>query len=151
MATTSLGLRYPDQLAPVDVATYFAQLAADTDAEILATDVTGSNSNGIYVKLRNGTLICTMRITVTDQAIANAYVSGALTLYWGSRGWTFPVAFVSAPVVTCGQFLYGTAASWPSSPTAVSATGATLVGMDVASRATGTTTVISATATGRWK
>lgn len=108
----------------------------------------GSNANGNYVKYADGTMICYMNISVTDQALNNAYGSN---LYQGSRTWTYPVAFIDNNVsVSCGQFQWGTSASWG---TVVSAdkTSAQLRGIDAFSRATGTETKIQAMAIGRWK
>ena len=108
----------------------------------------GSNSNGNYVKFADGTMICYLNIEVTDQALNNAY--GA-NLYQGSRTWTYPVQFIDDNVsVSCGQFQWGTSASWG---TVVNAdkTSANLRGIDAFSRASGTATKIQATAIGRWK
>ena len=107
----------------------------------------GSNTNGNYVKYADGTMICYLNIEVTDQALNNAYGS----LYQGSRTWTYPVEFIDNNVsVHCGQFQWGTSASWG---TVVSAdkTSANLRGIDAFSRATGTATKIQAMAIGRWK
>lgn len=107
----------------------------------------GSNANGNYVKYADGTMICYMNISVTDQALNNAYGSN---LYQGSRTWTYPVAFADNNVsVNCGQFQWGTSASWG---TVVSAdkNSANLRGIDAFSRATGTETKIQAIAIGRW-
>lgn len=106
----------------------------------------GSNANGDYVKLADGTLICTVSMTVTDQAINTAYGS----LYQGARTWTYPIAFVSIKVVVCSEFKYGTSASWGSVST-FTTTSASLRGYDAFSRATGTETKISAIAIGKWK
>lgn len=108
----------------------------------------GSNSNGNYVKFADGTMICYLSIEVTDQALNNAY--GA-NLYQGSRTWTYPVQFIDDNVsVSCGQFQWGTSASWG---TVINAdkTSANLRGIDAFSRASGTATKIQATAIGRWK
>ena len=108
----------------------------------------GSNSNGNYVKFADGTMICYLNIEVTDQALNNAY--GA-NLYQGSRTWTYPVQFIDDNVsVSCGQFQWGTSASWG---TVINAdkTSANLRGIDAFSRASGTATKIQATAIGRWK
>lgn len=107
-----------------------------------------SNSNGNYIKYADGTMICYLNITVTDQALNNAY--GA-NLYQGSRTWTYPIEFVDNNVsVSCGQFQWGTSASWG---TVVEAnkTSANLRGIDAFLRATGTETKIQAIAIGRWK
>ena len=107
----------------------------------------GSNANGYYVKYYDGTMICYLNTEVTDQAINNAYGS----LYQGSRTWTYPVVFINDNVsVTCGQFQWGTSASWG---TVVSAdkTSANLRGIDAFTRATGTAVKIQAIAIGRWQ
>ena len=107
----------------------------------------GSNANGNYVKYADGTMICYLNTTVTDQAINNAYGS----MYQGSRRWNFPQQFIDTNIAcSCGQFQWGTGASWG---TVVNAdkNGADLRGFDLFSRATGTETKIQATAIGRWK
>lgn len=106
----------------------------------------GTNSNGRYVKFEDGTMIEWMSIVVTDQAISDAYG----VLFQGIRTWTFPVAFYTVPAVTCSQFKWGTSASWGAVNTATTV-ASSLRGFDVLSRATGTTTSISAMAIGRWK
>lgn len=108
----------------------------------------GSNANGNYVKYADGTMICYLNIEVTDQALNNAY--GA-NLYQGSRTWTYPVQFIDDNVsVSCGQFQWGTSASW-GTVVAADKTSAQLRGIDAFSRATGTATKIQAMAIGRWK
>lgn len=106
-----------------------------------------TNNNGTAIKFSDGTMICTVDMVVTDQAINSSYVS----LYQGVRDWYYPVAFIEKPVVTCGAFLWGTnSASWGSCAS-VYANRATLRGYDCVSRATGTSCQIQATAIGRWK
>lgn len=107
---------------------------------------TGSNPNGAYVKLADGTMICTLSITVTDQSISDAYGP----VFQGSRSWVFPMAFIAAPVVTCGTFKWGSAASWGGTSGAASTSGVSLRGWDYFTRASGTSTYISAIAVGRW-
>lgn len=106
----------------------------------------GSNANGHYIKWENGLMICWMDITVTDQALNNAYGS----LYIGSRKWYFPVQFQSNPIVICSTFLFGNGASWGSC-SAANTIGTTLRGYDYFSRAAGTNCHIAATAIGYWK
>lgn len=106
----------------------------------------GSNPNGAYVKFADGTMICTLSITVTDQSISDAYG----TIFQGSRSWVFPMAFIAAPVVTCGTFKWGSAASWGGTSGAASTSGVSLRGWDYFTRASGTSTYISAIAVGRW-
>lgn len=108
----------------------------------------GSNANGSYIKFSDGTMICYLNITVTDQAIDTQY--DTTSLYFGRRTWTFPVAFIKAPNVSCGQFRWGTGGSWGST-TGASKTIAYLIGYDMYSRASGTKTTISAIAIGKWK
>lgn len=106
----------------------------------------GSNPNGSYVKFADGTMICTLSITVTDQSISDAYGP----VFQSSRSWVFPMAFIAAPVVTCGAFKWGSAASWGGTSGAASTSGCSLRGWDYFSRASGTSTYISAIAVGRW-
>lgn len=106
----------------------------------------GSNSNGEYVKFADGTLICTMNITVTNQALADAYGS----LFQGARTWDFPMPFASPPAVTCSLFKWGSAASWGGVAQTPSGSSVALRGWDIAARPSGTATNISATAEGRW-
>ena len=108
----------------------------------------GSNSNGSYIKFSDGSMICYLNITVTDQAIDTQY--GTSSLYFGKRTWTFPVAFIKEPNVSCGQFHWGTGGSWGGT-TEATKTIAVLIGYDMYSRASGTRTIISATAIGKWK
>lgn len=107
---------------------------------------TVTNSNGTAVKLPDGTMICTLDTTVTDQVINRSYGD----LYWGSRTWNFPVAFIEKPAVSCGMFKWGTGMSW-GNVSGITTTYATLVGIDIAIRDTGTPTEIHAIAIGRWK
>ena len=103
------------------------------------------NENGTAIKFPDGTMICTLNITVTDQAINRSYEN----LYWGSRIWNFPVAFIEKPAVSCGMFKWGAGISW-GNVSAVTETSATLVGMDNVSREASSVN-ISAIAIGRWK
>ncbi|MGN1269342.1 MAG: hypothetical protein ACI4UU_00505 [Clostridia bacterium] len=108
----------------------------------------GSNENGHYIKFVDGTMICYLNITATDQSINTQY--GTSALYFGTRRWTFPQVFISAPVVNCGSFRWGTSGSW-GSVTEINKTYATLIGYDFYPRATGTSTQIKAIAIGKWK
>ena len=104
------------------------------------------NENGTAIKFPDGTMICTLEKTVTDQAINGAYGS----LFQSTRVWTFPVPFIETPAVSCSQFQWGTGASWGGIRGA-STVSATLRVYDAFSRAAGTDTHISAIAIGRWK
>ena len=109
----------------------------------------GSNANGEYVKFADGTLICSLSILVTDQAINLAYGN----LFQGTREWTFPVPFLTGtlPSVVCGAFRWGNSASWAAVRIVNANLSATLRGFDIASRPVGTEVSITATAIGRWK
>lgn len=106
----------------------------------------GSNENGNWIKYSDGTMICWNHIEVTDQAIDTTYGS----LYQGSRTISFPVAFNSTPSVHCSLFHWGTSASW-GCVVGANTTAATIRGLDISSRATGTICEISWQAIGRWK
>ena len=105
-----------------------------------------TNENGTAIKFADGTMICTLNITVTDQAISNAYSN----VFTGIRDWTYPVPFVEKPSVTCGMFKWGTSASW-GGVSGIGNVSASLIGYDFYSRAAGTSVNISAIAVGRWK
>jgi len=67
----------------------------------------GSNANGNYVKLADGTLVCYHTLAVTGLDIT--YAAGAW--YRNSGGtivWTYPQAFVSTPVVNIGLLVGNT-------------------------------------------
>ena len=104
------------------------------------------NENGTAIKYADGRLICTLNITVTDQAISNAYSN----VFTGIRDWTYPVPFVEKPSITCGMFKWGTSASW-GGVSGVGNTSASLIGYDFFQREAGTNVHISAIAIGRWK
>jgi hypothetical protein len=112
----------------------------------LAVESSGSNSNGRYVRYTDGLQICWMKISTTEQTISYPYMG----IYVDNRTWTYPIGFSVSPTVTCSQFSWGNSGSWGSVYTS-NANSCTLRGYDFASRATGTTTEISAMAVGRWK
>ena len=107
-----------------------------------------TNSNGTAVKFTDGTMICYINKTTTEQAIDSQY--GGSALYTGIFTWTFPVEFYAVPSASCGTFHWGTGASW-GSVTNTTKTNATIYGYDLFSRATGTNCNIQAIAIGRWK
>lgn len=106
----------------------------------------GENENGSYIKFGDGTMICWVKMIVTDQTIDNPYGS----LFQATRRWCYPKPFVYKPVVNCSQFLWGTSASWGSVNNA-EPTYAVLRGIDPISRPSGTQVRISAIAIGKWK
>ena len=108
---------------------------------VASRDSAGTN----YMRYDNGLQICWINSNVS-MAINTAYGS----LYQGSYTWTFPVEFVSAPTVTVGAVRWGTGASWGTLGGAPSTTQAVLRGIDIASRASGSTH-IEAMAIGWWK
>ena len=57
----------------------------------------GSNANGEYVKYADGTMIC-WNYALTTQASSTA--TGSMFRTLNTATWTFPVAFLVAPVVT---------------------------------------------------
>lgn len=101
---------------------------------------TGSNANGTFARLADGTQICWMPEESVD---ANTTI-GALFSGQGAAQ-TFPAPFVSAPVVTVSP-VGGAAGLWATAE-AVSATGFTAQALSAVS-ATGV--AIQAVAVGRW-
>jgi len=107
----------------------------------------GSNANGEFVKFADGTLICTINKTVTDQAISFPYGSN---LYQGLRVWTYPASFTGGDIaVSCGLGKWGNSASW-SGLSLLDSNSATLRFWDIRERLTGTVFDYAAIATGRW-
>lgn len=105
----------------------------------------GSNVNGEYTKYADGTMECWLQTTVSDQACDTA--SGSL--FFGTRTWTYPIAFVGSPAVQMSSRI-GTGISWGGLGGAPSNTAATARFIDNVSRAAGTSTVLSFVAKGRW-
>lgn len=132
-----------------DIAVFVSEDSGNWRCVSYSPDVRyGSNSNGHYERHLNGTQRCWIRVSSSSVALNTSY--GSIPLYYGDYSWTFPVAFSNNPTVTCGAFKWGSSASWPGSPASPSTTDVTLRGMDTASRATGTATLIAAEAVGRW-
>lgn len=117
----------------------------------------GSNTNGAYIRYVDGTQICWITTSVTNQAIGSPYItfydrdSNVRGTWQGTRTWTFPAAFIARPVVSCTEFKWGTGASWGGTAGAASASLVVLRGWDNAERLTGTNVDISAIAIGTWK
>ena len=116
------------------------------DRSIDAIIESGTNANGSWIKFGNGVMICWDMVEVTNQTISNAYGNH----YQGTRVMTFPQEFSVAPSVACGAFQWGTSASW-GTVSAITKTNCTLRGIDLYSRASGTTTTISYIAIGSWE
>ena len=107
-----------------------------------------TNSNGTAIKFSDGTMICTYKASVTDQAISAQY--GNTALYFGTRTWIFPVAFIEEPVVNVCCAQYSTGGSWGTG-TPSNNERAFIRIYDFYSRAVGTTTHLRFLAIGRWK
>ena len=64
-----------------------------------------SNANGEYVKFADGTLICTSPIINSGPSewltLANRFGTTSGTIYYKIITWTFPIVFISTPVVVC--------------------------------------------------
>ena len=106
----------------------------------------GGNASGQWLKFADGTMVAWVNVTKNNIAF-NSYAGG---WYLGTYNWTFPLPFIAAPVVACGQFKWGSGASIPLSRGATTTT-ATLSGMDAVARASGTPVDISAVAVGKWR
>ena len=99
----------------------------------------GSNANGSYLRLADGTQICTTEFTVDNAATA----IGALFMS-PTRNWTFPAAFVGTPA------LFGTGGStsrWVGGIPATAAIGSLRVLSPVS---VSTSITANAVAVGRW-
>jgi len=107
----------------------------------------GSTANGAYIRYADGTLLCwaesPVLTTDTQIGVTGFYVTGT------GHAWTFPSAFVSAPVVTAtARVLTGA----PSHQAMVSAatldgTGGTVL---MSAHGTGSTGTVQMQAVGRW-
>lgn len=106
----------------------------------------GSNSNGRWIKHRDGSLICTFS-GVFSMSIPNAY--GAL-FQNSSKVFTFPAEFIEPPEVTVGEMRWGSGASWGTVAGSPTTTTVVLRILDVEKRENGPTQ-ISYSAIGRWK
>jgi hypothetical protein len=111
----------------------------------------GSNTNGHWLKLQDGTLIqWDYKGNITDQAIASQY--GGTAIYFGTRDITFPVEFHDANyAITVGAALWGTGGSWGSVMANTQKSSARLIFYDMFSRPAGTAFRLSWIAIGRWK
>lgn len=136
---------YPDKTTPISSAN-LNQLQTNIETAINSVVESGSNSNGNWIKYSDGTMICWMQETVTDQAINNAYGS----LFQGTRQYTFPVPFIGNVTAKCTIFQYGTGASW-GTVSSFSNTVIILRGFDAFVRAGGENCKIGYMAIGKWK
>lgn len=112
--------------------------------------VSGSNANGSYIKYNDGTLIQWNSLIVSDQAINSHY--GDSVLYTGTRTIIFPIPFIDTNYSAfCGEFHWGTSASWGVVYNKNSTNWMTLMIYDFYTRNSGTNTSVSWTAIGKWK
>lgn len=107
---------------------------------------TVENEKGTAIKFSDGTMICTLydvaNITIS-KAYGNLYQDDSYT-------WTYPVPFVSNPVVNLGMFQFGeTSASWGACYSNNNTIARFRV-YDIVERNAGYA-YIKATAIGRWK
>ena len=126
------------------------QLQTNVENAINGVIESGSNANGSYVKYSDGTLIQYNNATVNDQAISNQY--GNTGLYTGTRTITFPISFLDTNYSAfCGEFKWGTGASWGMVNSRNNKNWMTLIALDFISRDAGTNTDVSWIAIGKWK
>lgn len=112
--------------------------------------VSGNNANGNYIKYDDGTLIQWNSLIVNDQAINSHY--GDSVLYTGTRIVIFPIPFIDTNYSAfCGEFHWGTSASWGVVYNKNRANWMTLMIYDFYTRDSGTNTSVSWTAIGKWK
>lgn len=103
----------------------------------------GTNANGEYLRLADGTQICTLR-TSASLAIGTAFLGGFRS---AAQTWTYPVPFAAAPVLTVTpENLTAAAGIGADTPGTASAQWAVTA---VASQGAATRAV-ALTATGRW-
>ncbi|MFK0309739.1 hypothetical protein ACIQUF_00705 [Pseudomonas sp. NPDC090233] len=105
----------------------------------------GANANGEYIKLADGTLICSVT-TTPSIAMTNAYGSGS----YGATSWAFPLAFVGdLPRVLGTAYMSGRIMSVvPTASQTLSGTGVFV--LDTAPNNLTGTVLVKLTAFGRW-
>lgn len=127
-----------------------ATQVADVQSRVSALETwpqRGSNSNGEWVKFKDGTMICRLNVPNANCPVADPYGS----LFTGNYLWTFPQSFIEPPTVPAPSMRIGTAASWGGLSTQTYSTHATLRIIDVYRNTEANKTHISAIAIGRWK
>ncbi len=130
-----------------DFAAIIAALANSVQTALNGVAAVTSNSNGKSWRFRSGLQIAILNTTST-MAINTANGTGYITA--SPYTWTFPQAFVSAPVVLAPQFAWGTGASWGSVVQGTTATAGYLRGHSLTALASGTVS-IGVIAVGAWK
>jgi hypothetical protein len=121
-------------------------MSQNVSKNIIQSGVVGDTS---YIKYNDGTMIQTLKTSGNTYAISA--VNGPLFI--GGMTWTFiaTMPFYSAPVVVCSEYRWGNGSSWGSVAITPLTTEVSLRAFDIATRAVGTTTTISAIAVGRWR
>ncbi|WP_339109273.1 hypothetical protein [Thioclava sp. GXIMD4216] len=110
----------------------------------------GSNANGNYVRLPDGTQICHARIIAADAAWATA--QGAVYRQDTSNTWTYPAAFFDNSNLTItGSIETGTTVVGGMTFNGVGATSANYRAWSVVAMAAGSAKIIHLKAIGRWK
>lgn len=117
-----------------------------TEGEGIVTS--GNNSNGYYIEYADGTMIewkngfsCSVGITTSQSG-----------MYFGGCGWTFPVAFASAPVTNIKLNSLAGNIAWPGIAGANSVDSTTGVNFVIVSSSSQTVTIPSdVMAIGRWE
>lgn len=64
------------------------------DTRIRLYPSSGSNANGTYRRMEDGTMICTFTYSAASTAISSAFLGGFRT---GALVWTYPLAFIDEP------------------------------------------------------
>lgn len=135
-------MSYSETITKADLENVLNEVLPSTSVDYIVEQGTSGDSS--YRKWNSGIAECWIR-TTQNVALNNAYGS----MYQGTWSWTFPLTFTTAPTVTCSELRWGTGASW-GTIAAATTTSATLRGIDVTSRASGSC-AISAYAIGKWK
>ena len=103
----------------------------------------GTNANGTFQRLEDGTMICSYTLSASSTAISTAFLGGFRT---AGLTWTFPSTFSSAPSVT------GIAANASAAGVVESTTSTTAITLFLTAFASQGAATVSAKldATGRW-
>ncbi|MBS3184557.1 phage tail protein [Pseudomonas sp. PCH44] len=133
---------WSDKLSRTDIVGTVSQSGGVPTGAIIER---GTNANGEYIKLADGTLICSIT-TSPSLAVTNAYGSGS----YGSTSWAFPLAFVGdLPRVMGTAYMSGRLMSVvPTSSQTLSGTG--IFVLDTAPNNLTGTVLLKLTAFGRW-
>ena len=106
----------------------------------------GSNANGSWTKLADGTMICRVTKQTNDEIV---YPHGAL-FRTGSTRWVYPVPFLTIPETSAFP-ASGASYIWASIGASASLNSGCDFGVFSADKRTGVKPFVSVTAIGRWK